>query len=85
MIAPMTTDTADRKLQRHLRAFIRTRRETLGMSQADLARATGDSDVQISRAERGQHTISAAFAIRLANALEVPIAELLGVNELANV
>ena len=74
----MSIDTDDLALRRHLKRFIRPRREALGMSQADLARATGDSDVQISRAERGQHTISGTFAIRLARALECSTDEVLG-------
>lgn len=69
----------DLRLRLHLKSFIRRRREEIGMSQADLARATGDSDVQISRAERGLHTISAAFAIRLAKALGCSTDEVLGV------
>ena len=71
-------DKDDLKLRRHLKTFIRQRREELGMSQADLARATGDSSIQISRAERGQHTISGSFALRLATALECSTDELLG-------
>ncbi len=71
-------DKDDLRLRKHLQKFIRTRREELGMSQADLARATGDSDVQISRAERGQHSISGPFAIRLANALQCSTDEVLG-------
>ena len=71
-------DKDDLKLRRHLQRFIKARREELGMSQADLSRATGDSDVQISRAERGQHTISGTFAVRLARALNCTTDELLG-------
>lgn len=71
-------DNDDMQLRKHLKRFIRERREELGMSQADLARATGDSDVQISRAERGQHTISGTFAVRLAKALHCSTDEVLG-------
>lgn len=71
-------DKDDERLRKHLKEFIRPRREELGMSQADLARATGDSDVQISRAERGQHTISGTFTMRLAKALNCTTDEVLG-------
>lgn len=71
-------DKDDARLRKHLKTFIRQRREELGMSQADLARATGDSDVQISRAERGQHTISGTFAMRLAKALQCSTDDVLG-------
>lgn len=71
-------DADDVRLRKHLKRFIKERRTELGMSQADLARLTGDSDVQISRAERGQHTISGTFTIRLARALQCSTDEVLG-------
>ena len=71
-------DKDDLALRRHLKKFISARREELGMTQADLARATGDSSIQISRAEGGKHTISGTFAIRLAKALQCSTDELLG-------
>lgn len=71
-------DADDVRLRKHLKRFIKERRTELGISQADLARLTGDSSIQISRAERGQHTISGTFALRLATALQCSTDELLG-------
>lgn len=71
-------DKDDLTLRKHLKKFIRARREELGMTQADLARATGDSSIQISRAEGGKHTISGTFTLRLARALQCSTDELLG-------
>ena len=71
-------DKDDLALRKHLARFIPARREELGLSQADLCRATGDSSTQISRAELGKHTISGAFARRLARALECSTDEILG-------
>jgi transcriptional regulator with XRE-family HTH domain len=72
-------DTDDIEIRRHLRAFIAERLQAMQMSQADLARSTGDSQVQIGRVIKGENTPSVAFAARIARALEVSLDELCGI------
>jgi transcriptional regulator with XRE-family HTH domain len=74
----MSLTNDDLRLREHLKSFIKQRREELGLSQADLARATGDSDAQISRVERGLHSIQGPLAIRLAKALDCSTDDILG-------
>lgn len=72
-------DTDDLKIRRHLKAFISERLHSMKISQADLARTTGDSKVQIGRVIKGESTPSVAFAARIAKALEVSLDELCGI------
>lgn len=71
-------DKDDKRIRKHLREFIPERLEELGMSEADLSRATGDSPKQISRAAKGENTPSLAFGLRLAKALNCTLDELTG-------
>lgn len=75
-------DKDDLKVRRHLKEFIPQRLEELGMTEAELARMTGDGPMQINRAARGLHTPSLVFALRLAKALQCSIPALSGVAEL---
>jgi transcriptional regulator with XRE-family HTH domain len=77
-------DKDDLRIRRHLKTFIAERLQSLEMTEADLARATGDSKTQIGRVAKGQSTPSVAFASRIARALESTLDELCGVVETAN-
>lgn len=59
-------------------AAIRTARETKGWTQVDLAEASRVAPQVISRSERGAVTPSLESLERLANALGVPLASLIG-------
>ena len=72
-------DKDDLRIRRHLKTFIAERLESLQMSEADLARATGDSKTQIGRVAKGQSTPSVAFAARIAKALDITLDELCGI------
>lgn len=72
----------DIRLRRHLKKFMRQRMEELSLSEADLARITGDGPNQIYRAVNGLNTPSATFFIRLKNALQCSFEELSGEAEL---
>lgn len=71
-------DKTDVRIRKHLMRFIPERLAELGMSEADLARMTGDSTAQINRAARGVNTPSLAFGMRLADALKCSLDELCG-------
>ena len=75
-------DKDDVRLRRHLKRFIHERMDQLNLSQADLARLTGDGTNQIYRAVNGLNTPSLAFAIRLAAALQCNIEDLSGSKQL---
>ena len=74
-------DKDDLRIRRHLKHFVSERLEALGMTEADLSRATGDSKTQIGRVTKGQSTPSVAFASRIAKALDITLDELCGVKE----
>lgn len=74
-------DKDDLKIRRHLKTFMAERLESLEMSEADLARATGDSKTQIGRVAKGLSTPSVAFASRIAKALQTSLDELCGIAE----
>ena len=71
-------DKDDLRIRKHLRVFIPERLHELGMTEADLSRATGDSPKQISRAAKGENTPSLAFGLRLSKALNCSLDELTG-------
>lgn len=71
-------DKTDVRIRRHLASFIPARMAELNITEADIARATGDSPSQINRAVRGQNTPSLAFGLRLADALQCSLDELCG-------
>lgn len=77
-------DKDDVRIRKHLKTFIAEKLESLEMTEADLARATGDSKTQIGRVAKGQSTPSVAFAFRIAKALEISMDELCGLVETAN-
>lgn len=74
-------DKDDLRIRRHLKTFISERLQELEMSEADLARATGDSTTQINRACRGLNTPSLAFSVRLAKALKCTLNDLSGIED----
>lgn len=55
---------------------VRARREELGMSQEELAHRAGLHRTYISDLERGARNIALTNIVRLANALELPVADL---------
>ena len=77
-------DKDDVRLRKHLKSFIQQRMSELNLSQADLARLTGDGTNQIYRAVNGLNTPSLAFAIRLATALQCSVEEIAGVKVFAS-
>lgn len=74
----------DVEVRSHLAEYIPQRLAELGMSEADLARATGDHQSQIHRVSRGQNTPSITFAMRLAKALKCDMNALCGSKELVD-
>src|SRR3954468_20272987 len=62
-----------------LGGIIRTQREELNLSQAELARAAGVHPRQIRRYESGEQQPVLAVAVRMASALGVTLDELAGV------
>lgn len=77
-------DKTDVRIRKHLMKFIPERLAELNMTEADIARATGDSPAQINRAVRGVNTPSLAFGLRLADALQCSLDELCGHSVAAN-
>lgn len=71
-------DKDDVQIRRHLMKFIPARLDELNITEADIARITGDSPSQINRAVRGKNTPSLAFGKRLADALQCSVDELCG-------
>lgn len=65
----MATTPIDEQIGRR----IRQRRETLGLTQADIGRAVGVRHQQIFRFEQGMNRISAVQLWRIADALDMPI------------
>jgi transcriptional regulator with XRE-family HTH domain len=59
-------------------ARVRLLRKVRNMSQQALAEATGVTFQQIQKYERGANRVSASMLSRIAQALDVPIAELFG-------
>ncbi|WP_453977925.1 helix-turn-helix domain-containing protein [Brevundimonas sp. Marseille-Q4549] len=59
-------------------ATVRTRRESLHITQGQLAHALGISFQQVQKYERGTNRISAATALNMADALECHVTDLYG-------
>lgn len=62
----------------HLGAAVRARRETQGMTQAELGKALGVTFQQVQKYERGTNSIAAATLAKIADALDTPASELMG-------
>lgn len=60
---------------------IRSLREAAGLSQEELAAASGVSRVHLSSLERGAKEASVSTCARIAKALRVPLAKLLDLDE----
>lgn len=77
-IAPVTTYAPD--LQRKLIAFgarLRQERQRVGISQEDLADRAGLHRTYVGAVERGERNISLGSMVTLADALNVPLTDLL--------
>ncbi len=57
-------------------AFIRSQRELANMSLRELSRATQVSNAYLSQIERGRHDPTLKVLVQIANALQVPLEEL---------
>lgn len=60
---------------------VRLRRDALGLTQADLAKAVGVSFQQVQKYEKGANRISASRLMQIASHLQTSAATLLGENE----
>jgi transcriptional regulator with XRE-family HTH domain len=71
----------DIKLQRFMETVasnVRSNRERLGLTQAQLADRMGTKQPVISQLERSKQAPSVTFLVRLANAFDIEIIKLLG-------
>jgi transcriptional regulator with XRE-family HTH domain len=66
---------------KYLAANVRRLRTALGMSQAQLAQAAGCGQAVVARLERVDNGASLLTVLKVAQALETPIAELFAVAE----
>ena len=62
---------------------IRFTRKARGLSQQALATAVGVTFQQIQKYERGANRVSASMLVKIAGALDVPVAELFGAGDAA--
>ena len=62
-------------------SVMRRRRESLGMGIREVGKLAGLSPSSVSYYERGTREPDLARAIRIAQALEIPLSDLLGVSE----
>ncbi len=65
--------TQDADLYRLIGKRLRTRRRSLELTQTEVARACGASFQQIQKHEAGEHAMTVARLLRLAEVLQVPI------------
>ena len=72
----MSTVVTDDEAKLAIAVNVKRRMGELGISQADLARATGENEVRISSVVRAVHLPSGGFLARIAEALRVSIDEL---------
>ena len=70
-----------RELQRSLGQTIRDLRASRGYSQETFAHAVGLHRTYISDIERGERNVSLHNLVRIANTLDMPLSELLGMAE----
>ena len=70
-----------RELQRSLGQTIRDLRKNRGYSQETFAQAVGLHRTYISDIERGERNVSLHNLVRIANTLELPLSQLLGIAE----
>lgn len=70
-----------RELQRSLGQTIRDQRGSRGYSQESFAQAVGLHRTYISDIERGGRNVSLHNLVRIANTLEMPLSQLLGIAE----
>ena len=73
----MSTVVTDSEAKTNIATNVKRRMDELGMSQAQLARATGENEVRISSVVRAVHLPSGGFLARLAEALRTSIDDLL--------
>lgn len=64
---------ASQPLDQYIGERVRSRRQILGMSQTELARAIGVSFQQVQKYEKGANRVGSGLLYRLAELLEVPI------------
>jgi ribosome-binding protein aMBF1 (putative translation factor) len=69
-------DKDDLEIRRHMAKFIKSRLDELGMTEADLARATDSDSRKVNRVVRGENTPSITFTRQLARALQCTTDEL---------
>lgn len=65
--------TPDAELYRLIGKRLRTRRRSIELTQAEVARACNTTFQQIQRHEVGEHAMSVGRLLRLAEVLQVPI------------
>jgi transcriptional regulator with XRE-family HTH domain len=65
----------------HVGARVRAERNRCGLSQGELGTAIGVTFQQIQKYERGANRISASMLLRIANTLDVAVAELFPASE----
>jgi transcriptional regulator with XRE-family HTH domain len=72
----MAVKSDNRRIDRLVGAQVRRLRRRAGLSQADLAKAIGVSFQQVQKYETAANRISASALVRIAAALNAPIAAL---------
>ncbi len=65
--------TPDPELYRLIGKRLRSRRRSLELTQSEVARACGTTFQQIQRHEAGEHAMTVARLLRIAEALQVPL------------
>jgi transcriptional regulator with XRE-family HTH domain len=71
-------DNLEEAVEAEIGERIRSRRASLGMSQAELADRIGMSFQQVQKYERGANRIASSILVRVANALDCAPGDLLG-------
>lgn len=69
----MTTSHADKAINQHIGARIRTRRVLMGMSQQKMAEAIGLTFQQVQKYESGANSVAAPRLLQIAQVLDVPV------------
>lgn len=73
----MSTVVSDDEAKVNIASNVKRRMGELGISQAELARATGENEMRISSVVRAVHAPTAGFLARLAEALECSVDDLI--------